>query len=467
MPLFEKKDSFVTCKEKFLCILACITEKELKPKKEPNLTRIVNRVPYANPYNQYKQSGKKPKTGTIQQFGDGKDQRNVVVVYSHYYSGSNCLPTDLSSKRKEWFKEALAQLACIPGLMSVAFDQGNIVVDVGCNYNEYKQMLSDFEATYELNNGSPVTVVIYNDPETIQLFTDDNLARKRPAPTYTKKVVEPVAVIPAKTVIIKKKPVDPIGLDLSRVVKRETIYTLDDFCTIASGEKKKLIELPMSPSWRSLFADSSLRTELEKVQQKLGDIIHEDDTFPVADEIFNCMNYCNFDELSAVVLGADPYPTRGNAHGLSFSVKMGTAVPRSLINIYSALEHDPAVNPPFVRPKHGCLNDWAKQGVLLLNSALTVKEGKAGSHAAIWAPFTDKLIQLISQKTKNVVFILWGNDAKAKKKLINAANHCILEFNHPSPMIPGNTFGTACKNFSEANSYLIKVGKKPIDWSLS
>ena len=248
----------------------------------------------------------------------------------------------------------------------------------------------------------------------------------------------------------------------------ETVLVLEDFCkyeiVTSFDSKPRLSELSLDSSWRWLLSDSLAKSHLDQVDEALGHTIHEDDTFPAPEEIFNAFNYCKYDDLSIVILGQDPYPTRGHAHGLSFSVRTGIPIPKSLNNIYKALENDSEVE--FTRPKHGCLESWARQGVLLLNSALTVKEGTAGAHLSNWMPFTDRVIQLISERKKNIIFILWGGKAKAKKKLIDTSRHTIIEFNHPSPMVRGNTFHTDCKNFSEANYYLKTYGKSEINWQL-
>lgn len=455
MPLFEKKDNIVNAREKYICISLCTTEKEVKPKKEPNVIELLNVFPYANAYTAYKKSGKKYKLGNICTFGNGKDQRYVTVLFTQYYSGHNNLPNDNMEKRLDWFKSALSQLSNQPNLDSVAFDYGNLTVDNGYDYKNTKQMLEDFALTYELHTGNSLTIILYINP-------------RLPDPNKKK--------MPISTLMLRRTPNKSSGpptkkedvLDLRNIKFPEVVLNLDDFCKYEIvqdlDKRASLLELPIDPSWNWLFSDSVTRTKLDKINSDIGSVIYEDDTFPVADEIFNAFNYCNFDDLSVVILGQDPYPTRGNAHGLSFSVNRGVRIPASLKNIYLALENDGDVE--FTMPDHGNLEAWAKQGVFLLNASLTVKEGQANCHQKIWTPFTDYVIRLISEKKKHLVFILWGGEAKKKKKLIDTSKHSILEFNHPSPMVRGNTFKTDCKNFSQANQKLREYGKPEIDWRL-
>lgn len=184
--------------------------------------------------------------------------------------------------------------------------------------------------------------------------------------------------------------------------------------------------------------------------------------YPPGSLIFNAFNLTPFDEVKVVILGQDPYHQPGQAHGLSFSVPQGVTIPASLRNIYKELAND---IEGFVPPKHGNLEKWAAQGVLLLNAMLTVEANLAGSHQKIgWQTFTDTVISEISQKNNNVVFMLWGNFAKNKSVLIDANKHLVLTAAHPSPLA-GNAF-QGCKHFSQANSFLQKAGKEKIDWIL-
>ena len=183
--------------------------------------------------------------------------------------------------------------------------------------------------------------------------------------------------------------------------------------------------------------------------------------YPPGSLIFNAFNTSPLSELKVVILGQDPYIRHQQAMGLSFSVPKGVRTPPSLNNIYKELNTDLGI--PI--PNHGDLTAWANQGVFLLNAALTVEMGKSGSHLKKgWGQFTDAVIRLISEERENIVFMLWGNFAKAKKVLIDASKHLILEAPHPSPMAGGAYFGS--KHFSKANAYLKKNGLEEIDWNL-
>lgn len=182
--------------------------------------------------------------------------------------------------------------------------------------------------------------------------------------------------------------------------------------------------------------------------------------FPEMNDIFNAMRYTSYDNVRAVILGQDPYHGFGQAHGLCFSVKKGVEPPPSLKNIYKEMSNDIGLVPP----EHGELTSWAKGGVLLLNTVLTVREGQANSHKGIgWEIFTDEVIRRLNEREKPIVFLLWGGNARSKKPLITNSRHLILETVHPSPLSAyGGFFG--CRHFSECNNFLTRNGLEPIDW---
>jgi len=185
--------------------------------------------------------------------------------------------------------------------------------------------------------------------------------------------------------------------------------------------------------------------------------------YPDMYDLFNCFRFTPFNELKAVLLGQDPYHEKGQAHGLCFSVQDGVAPPPSLENMFKELKEDIGM----ARPASGNLTKWAKEGVLLLNTTLTVREHAANSHSKCgWAWFTDSVIKLISDEKENVVFILWGGNARSKKPLIDGKKHLILECAHPSPLSAYNGF-FGCRHFSKTNEYLLSHGKSPIDWDLN
>lgn len=217
-------------------------------------------------------------------------------------------------------------------------------------------------------------------------------------------------------------------------------------------------------SWKLILKDefekpyfSDLVAYLRE-QKKLGKLI-----YPKGTEIFNAFLYTPFNELKVVILGQDPYHGEGQAHGLCFSVPRGIPLPPSLLNIFKELKTDLNIE----MPSSGDLTPWAKQGVLLLNTSLTVEKAMPMSHSKIgWEQFTNAIIKNISQHQNHVVFILWGRFAQQKISFIDTSKHLILSAAHPSPLSAHNGFWN-CKHFSKSNEYLIQNGKVPINWSLS
>ena len=182
--------------------------------------------------------------------------------------------------------------------------------------------------------------------------------------------------------------------------------------------------------------------------------------YPDMYDIFNALRYTAFKDVKAVIIGQDPYHGAGQAHGLCFSVKKGVDIPPSLNNIYKELKSDLGIEPP----DHGYLEDWAKQGVLMLNTVLTVRAGQAASHRGQgWEVFTDRVISELNKKDTPVVFILWGRPAAEKAKIITNPIHLKLEAPHPSPLSAHRGF-FGCKHFSKTNEFLISHGIKPINW---
>ena len=184
--------------------------------------------------------------------------------------------------------------------------------------------------------------------------------------------------------------------------------------------------------------------------------------YPPMNDIFNALRYTSYADTRVVILGQDPYHGEGQAHGLCFSVKDGTPPPPSLKNIFKELESDLGIKPP----KNPELTGWARQGVLLLNTTLTVREGSPQSHKGHgWETFTDRVISLLSEREEPIVFILWGGNARAKKSLINTKKHCIIESAHPSPLSAYNGF-FGSRPFSRANDFLRSIGRDAIDFTI-
>ncbi len=213
-------------------------------------------------------------------------------------------------------------------------------------------------------------------------------------------------------------------------------------------------------NWDNFFNTSNFIEEISKINSLLSNDRSGQSVYPASEDIFKAFELCAFDNLRVVIIGQDPYHGEGQAHGLAFSVPEGIDMPPSLKNIFKELSDD--LNTPI--PKNGNLERWAKQGVLLMNSVLTVKKDQAGSHRNIgWEKITDQIIQTISNKKNNVVFILWGNYAKEKEKLIDKKKHLILTAAHPSPLSAYKGF-FGCQHFSKTNAYLDSKGIAKINW---
>lgn len=185
--------------------------------------------------------------------------------------------------------------------------------------------------------------------------------------------------------------------------------------------------------------------------------------YPPKEQVFSAFKATEFDQVKVVILGQDPYHGPNQAHGLCFSVQPGVKTPPSLVNMYKELAQS---IPDFKIPQHGYLQSWAEQGVLLLNTVLTVEQGKAHSHANIgWERFTDKVVQTLNQENEGIVFLLWGSHAKKKGQSIDRNRHYVLTAPHPSPLSAHRGF-FGCNHFVRTNELLVADGKQPIDWHL-
>ena len=212
--------------------------------------------------------------------------------------------------------------------------------------------------------------------------------------------------------------------------------------------------------WDEILKEEFASLEYQKLRQFLKEEYSNYKVFPSMYDIFNSMKYTAFEDVKVVLLGQDPYHNDGQAMGLSFSVPKGVQVPPSLVNMYKELRAETGIP---VRDS-GDLTGWAKQGVLLLNAVLTVRAHQANSHKGKgWEFFTDSIIKKISDKKQNVVFLLWGSNARSKKGMIDNKKHLVLECAHPSPLSAYNGF-FGCGHFVKANEYLKTHGLQPIDW---
>lgn len=214
--------------------------------------------------------------------------------------------------------------------------------------------------------------------------------------------------------------------------------------------------------WDALLADYFASEQYRMLRQFLAAEYRTHTVYPSMYDIFNALKYTSFAQTKVVILGQDPYHGPGQAHGLCFSVKKGVEPPPSLKNIFQELHDDLGIP----QPNHGELTAWARQGVLLLNTVLTVREHMPNSHKGKgWEAFTDRVIELLNEKQTPIVFLLWGANARNKAKIVTNPRHIKLEAPHPSPLSAYNGF-FGCKHFSKANAWLLKTGQTPIDWTL-
>jgi uracil-DNA glycosylase len=214
--------------------------------------------------------------------------------------------------------------------------------------------------------------------------------------------------------------------------------------------------------WNELLLEEFNSDYYLKLRSFLDEEYKNKQIYPEAQNIFNALKYTPYKGVKVVILGQDPYHGDSQAHGLSFSVMAGTSIPPSLLNIYKELHNDLGC----YIPNNGYLKKWADQGVLLLNTVLTVRSGEANSHKNIgWERFTSKIIALLNDKTSPLVFILWGKNAETKQSLITNPIHHIIKSVHPSPLSAHRGFFNS-KPFSNTNNFLISQGKKPVNWQI-
>ncbi|MDF2785026.1 MAG: uracil-DNA glycosylase [Pantoea eucrina] len=216
-------------------------------------------------------------------------------------------------------------------------------------------------------------------------------------------------------------------------------------------------------TWHDVLADEKEKPYFKETLQAVAQQRAAGVTvYPPQKDVFNAFKLTELGDIKVVILGQDPYHGPNQAHGLAFSVLPGVAIPPSLLNMYKELEQD---IEGFQRPQHGFLESWATQGVLLLNTVLTVEAGKAHSHARLgWETFTDTVIDAINTHREGVVFLLWGSHAQKKGSIIDAQRHHVLKAPHPSPLSAHRGF-FGCRHFSQTNALLSQAGETPIDWT--
>lgn len=219
---------------------------------------------------------------------------------------------------------------------------------------------------------------------------------------------------------------------------------------------------PISNDWLPAIKGEFQKPYYKKLHQTIVQEYQTRQIFPEADDLFNAFHLTPLKDVKVVIFGQDPYHNVGQAHGLCFSVKPGVEIPPSLVNIYKELEDDLGCYVP----NNGYLVKWAKQGVLLLNTVLTVRAHQANSHRGIgWEEFTDAAIRILNEQDRPIVFILWGRPAQMKKSMLNNPKHLILEAPHPSPLSSYRGF-FGSKPFSKTNNFLTQHGLEPIDWQI-
>lgn len=216
-------------------------------------------------------------------------------------------------------------------------------------------------------------------------------------------------------------------------------------------------------NWEELFRQEEQKEYYRKLMQFLDEEYAQKTIYPPREDVFTCFTSCPLQDVKVVILGQDPYHQPQQAHGLCFSVRKGVPIPRSLKNIYRELKDDLGVDAP----SHGCLLEWARQGVFLMNTVMTVREGEAYSHNKKgWEVFTDTVISVLNEQEQGIVFVLWGNHAQKKARLITGVQHRIIQSAHPSPLSASRGF-FGSKPFSTINTCLKEMGRTPIDWRLS
>lgn len=214
--------------------------------------------------------------------------------------------------------------------------------------------------------------------------------------------------------------------------------------------------------WNPVLRDEWSKPYWGELQRFVAEERARGPVYPAPDEVFAALHLTPYEAVKVLILGQDPYHGPGQAHGLCFSVRPGVPPPPSLQNVFAELEADLGIPPP----DHGCLDAWARQGVLLLNATLTVRARQAASHQGKgWETFTDAVIRAVDAKPERVAFILWGASARKKRALVDTSRHVIIESAHPSPLSARNGF-FGSRPFSRANQALVEAGREPVDWRI-
>lgn len=391
-----------------LICFPALSQKKIKDTDYQYIKDAYARNPSADYYKEHS-LGKRGTLGTI------SIQGPIINFFVKTYLKDDCVyPNDNVTCRREHIRTCLNEL-CKKYVKTI-----HLQLPVSDEHvADFKILLEDFISSYKLKNKKDVTVNLYTCTSTVK---------------------------PKIQRLVITGNVDDIE-ELSE----------DSLFEYRVKRKGLAAQFPEDSPYDYIINDSIIEAELKKITKSVTKTPY----FPKPDEVFNAFTLCK--DCKVVIVGQDPYHTPGKAHGLAFSVNKNVTIPPSLKTIYKAIKNTCDFEPP----KHGCLTPWAERGVLLLNMALTVEPKKAGSHLDLWEIFTQRVIHLLSSEKENIVFVLWGSRSrKLKGHIKNKKNHCILEFNHPSPMVRNNTFDTECTHFRDINDYLEDHGIGKIDWTL-
>ena len=218
----------------------------------------------------------------------------------------------------------------------------------------------------------------------------------------------------------------------------------------------------LNDEWKNALAEEFEKQYFKNLWEKVSEEYKTNEIFPPEEDVFNAFNYTPLSKVKCVIIGQDPYHNVGQAHGLCFSVKPEVAIPPSLVNIYKELHDDVG----FEIPDNGYLEKWANQGILMLNTVLTVRAHEANSHKGLgWEKFTDAVIKVLNEQDRPIVYLLWGAPAQKKAAKVDNPKHLLLKAPHPSPLSSYRGF-FGCKHFSKANQFLVENGLEPIEWNL-
>lgn len=223
-----------------------------------------------------------------------------------------------------------------------------------------------------------------------------------------------------------------------------------------------MMDININEEWKNALSEEFEKPYFKKLWEQVSEEYKVNEIFPPKEDIFNAFNYAPLSKVKCVIIGQDPYHNVGQAHGLCFSVKPGIAIPPSLVNIYKELHDDTG----FQIPDNGYLEKWAKQGILMLNTVLTVRAHEANSHKGLgWEKFTDAVIKVLNEQDRPIVYLLWGAPAQKKAAKVDNPKHLLLKAPHPSPLSSYRGF-FGCKHFSKTNEFLVENGLQAIEWGI-